>query len=170
MIAALVLPFSRFIPAGAGNTGSRLRRSSRMSVYPRWRGEHKRPGARVWRLYGLSPLARGTRRPQLSTYTPWRFIPAGAGNTSRYSVPRLAGSVYPRWRGEHPCAFAAARMGSGLSPLARGTPRTPVLRSPRWRFIPAGAGNTGYEGCAASCEPVYPRWRGEHTPRGNNQE
>ena len=72
---------SRFIPAGAGNTASHSIRWFSMTVYPRWRGEHV-----TWRrpaidFSGLSPLARGTRVSSCGAGSPWRFIPAGAGNT-----------------------------------------------------------------------------------------
>ncbi len=51
----------RFIPAGAGNTPCALKTPCRLSVYPRWRGEHQ-PNILIHAaLCGLSPLARGTR-------------------------------------------------------------------------------------------------------------
>ena len=74
-----------------------------------------------------------------------RFIPAGAGNTqisNRRVIPRF-----------------------GLSPLARGTPRNPWLFSYVRRFIPAGAGNTDFMLSQYISLSVYPRWRGEHSPR-----
>ena len=51
---------------------------------------------------------------------------------------------------------------AGLSPLARGTRCIVIERSPRPRFIPAGAGNTVDAFTSPENEPVYPRWRGEH--------
>ncbi len=72
-------------------------------------------------------------------------------------------TVYPRWRGEHHTALGVAVRKSGLSPLARGTPKMPAaLRDPK-RFIPAGAGNTNNLLFAYFTHAVYPRWRGEHT-------
>ncbi|AFI88544.1 Hypothetical protein W5S_0417 [Pectobacterium parmentieri] len=50
----------RFIPAGAGNTFKNSNSEYDLSVYPRWRGEHKRPNKRPVNADGLSPLARGT--------------------------------------------------------------------------------------------------------------
>ncbi len=55
----------------------------------------------------------------------------------------IAGSVYPRWRGEHWQNKHRGTRGAGLSPLARGTLVDKVARQVRLRFIPAGAGNTG---------------------------
>ncbi len=116
-------------------------------------------------LIGLSPLARGTRGPGLDDQRPDRFIPAGAGNTQK--SPRIMSSpaVYPRWRGEHTPEQRAEHDAGGLSPLARGTL---VLLSGYLmgaQFIPAGAGNTGRGLARIPGEPVYPRWRGEHTKR-----
>ncbi len=51
------------------------------TVYPRWRGEHVVIPAMIGEEYGLSPLARGTRRLKAPQQMRLRFIPAGAGNT-----------------------------------------------------------------------------------------
>ncbi len=90
-----------------------------------------------------------------------RFIPAGAGNSSRAIAIAIVRSVYPRWRGELKQIVRFPHIHDGLSPLARGTLFMRGSKSPRRRFIPAGAGNS-----PASLEyplyiPVYPRWRGE---------
>ena len=74
---------SRFIPAGAGNTFQRERADHLVTVYPRWRGEHSQEAIELAIIAGLSPLARGTRVPQLLNVIQKRFIPAGAGNTER---------------------------------------------------------------------------------------
>ncbi len=71
----------RFIPAGAGNTFISIPIKSKPSVYPRWRGEHKKMPQIVPQKIGLSPLARGTLLPDGGLLPDERFIPAGAGNT-----------------------------------------------------------------------------------------
>jgi len=50
----------------------------------------------------------------------------------------------------------------GLSPLARGTLFAADGITLRYRFIPAGAGNTLAWSHRRQSSPVYPRWRGEH--------
>ncbi len=92
---------SRFIPAGAGNTSPSTPVSKLISVYPRWRGEHKICCKTRCKNSGLSPLARGTPPPVRLTPAQRRFIPAGAGNTSPMRVHSVGTPVYPRWRGEH---------------------------------------------------------------------
>ncbi|EIF15661.1 hypothetical protein UWO_23603 [Escherichia coli O32:H37 str. P4] len=72
---------TRFIPAGAGNTTVTKSVSGRVSVYPRWRGEHESTFINISCTGGLSPLARGTRDYQRGQIIYCRFIPAGAGNT-----------------------------------------------------------------------------------------
>ena len=133
---------SRFIPAGAGNTGMASSSSRIAAVYPRWRGEHGGLLVSASATRGLSPLARGTQDERHLVVSDARFIPAGAGNT-RNSLP-------------------VTRPFCGLSPLARGTRDVlfPVCAFPR--FIPAGAGNTPALQSSSSCAAVYPRWRGEH--------
>ncbi len=71
--------------------------------------------------------------------------------------------VYPRWRGELDRTASVVSSGSGLSPLARGTPVFANLWTIAIRFIPAGAGNTGARNTKPCICSVYPRWRGEHS-------
>ncbi len=132
----------RFIPAGAGNTSTESRNTRHAN--------------------GLSPLARGTRRHHAGSNKRRRFIPAGAGNTVAHPILQPENSVYPRWRGEHAGHIPQRGQLNGLSPLARGTPRVRTVTLPRWRFIPAGAGNTNPQKRGRRQCPVYPRWRGEH--------
>ncbi len=152
----------RFIPAGAGNTAPLKICTKAIAVYPRWRGEHYFCNAQRYSRIGLSPLARGTLAKQTSGYAWCRFIPAGAGNTSCLMCRWPGGTVYPRWRGEHPFIFVSSWRDLGLSPLARGTRTKYPSLNPRRRFIPAGAGNTIETFHAIKQAAVYPRWRGEH--------
>ncbi len=134
-----------------------------MVVYPRWRGEHRSSHYFPFFFDGLSPLARGTHQRYRLQLTGSRFIPAGAGNTSCLMCRWPGGTVYPRWRGEHPFIFVSSWRDLGLSPLARGTRTKYPSLNPRRRFIPAGAGNTIETFHAIKQAAVYPRWRGEHS-------
>ncbi|STN21123.1 Domain of uncharacterised function (DUF2825) [Escherichia fergusonii] len=49
---------------------------------------------------GLSPLARGTHCATLCHDHLFRFIPAGAGNSTEAQGVPVSKTVYPRWRGE----------------------------------------------------------------------
>ncbi len=151
----------RFIPAGAGNSKAIRRAFSCQPVYPRWRGEL--PLMRTGRasLFGLSPLARGTRQSVGFIVLLLRFIPAGAGNSiTRVNALRRY-AVYPRWRGELPPVPRSRPHTPGLSPLARGTRPRSEWRHAMPRFIPAGAGNSKKRRVFCILSAVYPRWRGE---------
>ncbi len=91
---------NRFIPAGAGNSNSYTDKSSKQTVYPRWRGELTNAAHQGVSSSGLSPLARGTRCCLYRTLRESRFIPAGAGNSRARGDSGRACTVYPRWRGE----------------------------------------------------------------------
>ena len=156
---------NRFIPAGAGNTTPATCFASRSAVYPRWRGEHVIANRGEINRCGLSPLARGTPHWISLNAAAWRFIPAGAGNTSSRRASKSFNSVYPRWRGEHPPLFFHRPCSCGLSPLARGTHCIFRHLINSGRFIPAGAGNTALPPRQLCRYPVYPRWRGEHLSR-----
>ena len=98
--------FTRFIPAGAGNTVLDHFKFTIDSVYPRWRGEHSDRNTNQNQYNGLSPLARGTHSPIIPRTKNRRFIPAGAGNTTWRIFATPARTVYPRWRGEHSLSLA----------------------------------------------------------------
>ncbi|VEA03953.1 Domain of uncharacterised function (DUF2825) [Salmonella enterica subsp. enterica serovar Sanjuan] len=177
----------RFIPAGAGNTLCRQSMVPCGAVYPRWRGEHISIKIMWSRSCGLSPLARGTHCRPEGYPVPFRFIPAGAGNTGIDSLIINSSPVYPRWRGEHSptrlkewkasglsrwrgehtVKHAASIAIRGLSPLARGTLMFASNFPVDSRFIPAGAGNTGSKDFPDLNAAVYPRWRGEHARNHN---
>ncbi len=159
----LQLTGSRFIPAGAGNTGKTNIGVRVVPVYPRWRGEHSIRRFCSSSDAGLSPLARGTRCSVNIDGDVTRFIPAGAGNTAADSRAGHHRPVYPRWRGEHQLSDVSLAWRHGLSPLARGTPVHIRFLVARSRFIPAGAGNTAAVYCQCAAPAVYPRWRGEHS-------
>ena len=158
------IPPFRFIPAGAGNMLFATQHGNKPPVYPRWRGEHLRQRAALRLIRGLSPLARGTHGWPGWLRCRKRFIPAGAGNTSKWRSTARQSAVYPRWRGEHHDQLWESVRKIGLSPLARGTLAGFWQTAARHRFIPAGAGNTRLEKAAMESDAVYPRWRGEHEP------
>ena len=112
-------------------------------------------------MYGLSPLARGTRQQTSYPNPPARFIPAGAGNSRNEALDCRNYAVYPRWRGELMGLKDASPSGGGLSPLARGTHRSYTRSSNAARFIPAGVGNSTHLPLSPGRGTVYPRWRGE---------
>ena len=112
---------NRFIPAGAGNSDFGGGGDWGNTVYPRWRGKLYRCELQHHRHPGLSPLARGTPITQGRQCGPFRFIPAGAGNSYIIDMERGKWEVYPRWRGELVCSCWGVAAIAGLSPLARGT-------------------------------------------------
>ncbi|SQN65725.1 Domain of uncharacterised function (DUF2825) [Escherichia coli] len=88
--------FTRFIPAGAGNTRLNREGATGTAVYPRWRGEHL-PTAKDWKTnLGLSPLTRGTPNATIFAAGYKRFIPADAGNSLIHAPGYAASPVYPR--------------------------------------------------------------------------
>ena len=157
---------NRFIPAGAGNSNSYTDKSSKQTVYPRWRGELISLLEYMSCAHGLSPLARGTPRHAGRAAIPPRFIPAGAGNSFSSSSIAVVLTVYPRWRGELLIRSSYSAPLAGLSPLARGTQHGRPYEIPVARFIPAGAGNSNIPGDNQPAYSVYPRWRGELESEG----
>ena len=176
---------NRFIPARAGNTRGNTPWRTAGAVHPRSRGEHSPPAPGRLPAPGSSPLARGTRGGGVQPGRRRRFIPARAGNTTRWRTTSCWMSVHPRSRGEHMAIIDPLCRLTGSSPLARGTRRARHSRRGRGRFIPARAGNTDHPSPSPSpasgssplargtpptsttsraSPPVHPRSRGEHPP------
>ena len=97
----------RFIPARAGNTGSRGTARRLEAVHPRSRGEHDTCSPQRGHRPGSSPLARGTQQGGPDPVAQERFIPARAGNTGTRRRAAPGSPVHPRSRGEHRLASAA---------------------------------------------------------------
>ena len=93
--------YSRFIPAGAGNTNHVKASVVYDTVHPRRCGEHKSSAFLIASTIGSSPQVRGTPTNGFKNLNLTRFIPAGAGNTTTaLLVPSLL-PVHPRRCGEH---------------------------------------------------------------------
>ena len=89
------------IPARAGNTLHRAKKTNTPGAHPRSRGEHSQDSGHNNRRLGSSPLARGTPIYKILKPTDFGLIPARAGNTGcALGRPRLGGA-HPRSRGEH---------------------------------------------------------------------
>ena len=132
----------RLIPARAGNTSlHRIYRLGR-SAHPRSRGEHTGASAKLPRLTGSSPLARGTQDLKRRHPVSKRLIPARAGNTHGNQQLIGSSSAHPRSRGEHNNVNDDFLYNRGSSPLARGTPARDICANDNSRLIPARAGNT----------------------------
>ena len=153
---------SGLIPARAGNTSLKDKKTLNGRAHPRSRGEHARGENEQRDLWGSSPLARGTLLPGFRALTPVGLIPARAGNTS-YHFRRFEGCrAHPRSRGEHAWLPRVSRALWGSSPLARGT-HTAISGARRGvGLIPARAGNTIKDIRKNINNGAHPRSRGEH--------
>ena len=155
-------PPGRFIPACAGNTTVSRWSAVSQPVHPRVCGEHNSTTKINFKTTGSSPRVRGTRRTRRTRPGRWRFIPACAGNTTRFSDGWAAPTVHPRVCGEHRARYGPAWRDIGSSPRVRGTHRAVPPAEIGRRFIPACAGNTyGHSIRQLACT-VHPRVCGEH--------
>ena len=111
----------RFIPAGAGNSQTAMRRAPRTPVHPRGRGEQDVYGNASYGINGSSPRARGTEKNLVAGWSRKRFIPAGAGNSRSLGMASATMAVHPRGRGEQLAVGRPLRGSLGSSPRARGT-------------------------------------------------
>ena len=152
----------RFIPACAGNTPALRAGPGTCPVHPRLCGEHLCPADEVRRVCGSSPPVRGTPGRGTRTEAHQRFIPACAGNTSRYLLRNGRRPVHPRLCGEHAAPGAHSSSPIGSSPPVRGTLPPIDAGKACCRFIPACAGNTVRAHTRGPDAPVHPRLCGEH--------
>ena len=153
----------RLIPAHAGKTRRRFRRSYVMGAHPRSRGENDPSTTLDPTSPGSSPLTRGKLLAHRSDVRRWRLIPAHAGKTGEWLPAVWAVGAHPRSRGENDLGDALQFRAHGSSPLTRGKQG---LLPHCWgwvRLIPAHAGKTGAGAGCASAFGAHPRSRGENT-------
>ena len=124
MAASAVCVTDGLIPAHAGKTRRRFRRSYVMGAHPRSRGENANVRAEAARAGGSSPLTRGKLMVTAYNIRTGGLIPAHAGKTFAPVTPVLAASAHPRSRGENSFSADAVSSSVGSSPLTRGKRRT----------------------------------------------
>jgi len=112
------------------------------AVHPRASGEHLIDDIKGSVNGGSSPRERGTQPCGQSRLSALRFIPARAGNTTKWPTCSPLSTVHPRASGEHHCRAGCSYPASGSSPRERGTPLFKSAAVTYRRFIPARAGNT----------------------------
>ena len=132
----------RLIPAHAGKTVQRRRRTGRRRAHPRSRGENSSCARSRSRLSGSSPLTRGKPSALRRWRATPRLIPAHAGKTSRKAPLGRCMTAHPRSRGENILTAWERRLGMGSSPLTRGKHRMGTATRYVERLIPAHAGKT----------------------------
>ena len=111
----------RFIPAHAGNIGSKRFSTTATTVHPRACGEHICIGRKLTLVCGSSPRMRGTYGFNTALHVAVRFIPAHAGNILLPFLRQEKRAVHPRACGEHRSSASWARLTPGSSPRMRGT-------------------------------------------------
>ena len=148
------------IPARAGQPSSSHRPIKRCRAYPRSRGATLVVARRYTPAVGLSPLARGNRRPCRCSPVIFGPIPARAGQPGSINARAMAFRAYPRSRG---ATWACARWSAcagGLSPLARGNLYQQDSVNSGTGPIPARAGQPPPFLATGACMRAYPRSRG----------
>ena len=158
----------RFIPAYAGNASLQCQPAERTAVHPRVCGERIGLPCVVTVDLGSSPRMRGTLSMVDSLSAISRFIPAYAGNAASRATTFNSFSVHPRVCGERRASCPKIRNPDGSSPRMRGTHRRRSSRAPRWRFIPAYAGNASPMASPTRSTTVHPRVCGER-PEGRRK-
>ena len=133
----------RIIPAWAGNSARRPRRTEASPDHPRVGGEQASFGKTSANRAGSSPRGRGTVVVVLAMHLPRRIIPAWAGNSAGHNFALSHRPDHPRVGGEQALVPASVSGNYGSSPRGRGTVVEPVVDADWIRIIPAWAGNRG---------------------------
>ena len=155
-------PMAGIIPAYAGNTSIVTCIANWPWDHPRICGEHIAKNLTTGEVKGSSPHMRGTRiRPPEYART-LGIIPAYAGNTWTPSISPALPWDHPRICGEHSRGLRRMTVARGSSPHMRGTLHKRDYRFPRWRIIPAYAGNTSALSPSGNRYRDHPRICGEH--------
>jgi len=113
-------------------------------------------------LFGSSLLGQRTLRGRRVAHVGERFIPASAGNKTRWPMPCRRRSVHPCRRREHIFQLFCVQFSRGSSLRAQGTRSGQDVSDGDIRFIPAGAGNTIYHKDRINNDAVHPCGRREH--------
>ena len=150
------------IPAYAGNTYPSAGIRSYTWDHPRICGEHSSVSGPSGNPLGSSPHMRGTRPNCRLRRSSSGIIPAYAGNTWTPSISPALPWDHPRICGEHSRGLRRMTVARGSSPHMRGTLHKRDYRFPRWRIIPAYAGNTSALSPSGNRYRDHPRICGEH--------
>ena len=148
------------IPAGTGETHSRIDSGKISRAYPRRHGgniqtEIPRPTGR-----GLSPQARGKQTVNNEMLGAQRPIPAGTGETCTPMAGCCSIRAYPRRHGGNNTDEWYAFTRSGLSPQARGKHLLNEVVHLPGGPIPAGTGETPANPRYTQSRGAYPRRHG----------
>ena len=115
---------------------------------------------------GLSPRVRGNRIRPISPSRIIRSIPACAGEPDSAPRPSSVSKVYPRVCGGTRWSSSTGALTDGLSPRVRGNPFTRPLATNATRSIPACAGNPSINPSAVRVTGSIPACAGEPSNQG----
>ena len=134
----------RLIPAWAGKTLSRSKKSARRRAHPRTGGENGISRGGLTLLGGSSPRGRGKRTRVRRYRVPGGLIPARAGKTIFQALLTRTTGTHPRAGGENANVRAEAARAGGSSPRGRGKLHHAEAPIQQIRLIPARAGKTDF--------------------------
>ena len=150
------------IPAHAGKTLPRSRRSWSRRAHPRSRGENLVHDSRFHRCWGSSPLTRGKQGADAGGEGRAGLIPAHAGKTLSALIDGSGQKAHPRSRGENFLTALDAPELAGSSPLTRGKRLLMVHLLDLQRLIPTHAGKTAPLSLPWDPTGAHPHSRGEN--------
>ena len=150
------------IPAHAGKTPARPRRSQSEWAHPRSRGENSHRLVSAVASSGSSPLTRGKRQSPSQTLPYLGLIPAHAGKTEPERRGLIVEEAHPRSRGENASERRRSPVYRGSSPLTRGKQTCAMHRARCIGLIPAHAGKTDWTTAMQAAGRAHPRSRGEN--------